>query len=146
MIETRTSDPTRLQFSVKSLVGRRAVSNMTLLNMARLNVVRRRVTWLRTRLLSVVMRDVGRLDVRVLVNRLRVLFNVMLPAALTNLVEASSDKVQNTKEFSTKTLRVCEVVTYVLIIARMKVPQGKLQLSSVVLGSFWKTPEIPCAS
>ena len=119
---------------------------MTLLNMARLNVVRRRVTWLRMGLLSVVMRDVVRLDVRVLVNRLRVLFNVMLPAALTNLMEASSDKVQNTKEFSTKIPRVCEAVTYVLIIARMKVPQGKLQLSSVMLGSFWKTPEIPCAS
>ena len=124
---------------------------MTLLNMARLNVVLRRVTWLRMGLgnmgvMRMGLRDIGRLDVRVLVNRLRVLFNVMLPAALTNLVEASSDKVQNTNEFSTKTPRLCGVVTYVLIMARMKVPQGKLQLSSVVLGSFRKTPEIPCAS
>ena len=140
MIKLRKLYARRFQFSVRSLVGRSVVTNVTLLNMARLNVVLRRITWLRMRLGNMGLLGVG------LGNRLGMLLDVMLLAALLNLVEGSSNSMHETKEVSIWFLSLCGVVTYVLRIARIKVPQGKLQLSSVVLELFWKTPEIPCVS
>jgi len=70
VVENRKSCPTSLHFGVKSLVGRSVVT------------------------------DVGLLDVRVVVNWLRVLLDVMLLTALTDLVEGSSDKVHETREVS----------------------------------------------
>ena len=135
MLETRTLCPRYVYFGLKSLVGCSVVTNMTLLDMAGFNVVLSGIAWLRMGL-----------DVRAVVNRLGMLLNVMLLAALLNLVEGSSNSMHETKEVSIQFLSLCGVVTYVLRIARIKVPQGKLQLSSVVLELFWKTPEIPCAS
>jgi hypothetical protein len=95
VIETVLFCPISLHFNVRSLVGRPVVANVTLLDMARLNVLLCGIT-----LLSMGLRNVGLLDIRVFVNRLRVLLDVMLPAALTDLVEGSSDKVHNTREVS----------------------------------------------
>jgi hypothetical protein len=95
VVENRKLCPISLHFRVESLVGRPVVTNVALLDMTRLNVLLCGIT-----LLSMGLRNVGLLDIRVFVNRLRVLLDVMLPAALTDLVEGSSDKVHNSAENS----------------------------------------------
>ena len=60
----------------------------------------------------------------------------VLAAMILDLVEGSRESVKKTGPFvSRRTHRNVETQTYVLMMARIKVPQGKLQVSSLALFS-----------
>jgi hypothetical protein len=96
----RTLCPISLHSNVKSLVGCPVVAKVTLLDMTRLHMTLLNMARLDVLLCGIAWLSMGLGDMGVLVNRLRVLLNVVLLAALTDLVEGSSDKMHKTREVS----------------------------------------------
>jgi hypothetical protein len=94
MLEMRTFYPRYLHFGMNTLVGCSVVTNVTLLDMAGLNVVLSGIAWLRMGLGNMGLLSVG------LVNRLGMLLDVMLLAALLNLVEGSSNSMHESAKNS----------------------------------------------
>jgi hypothetical protein len=106
-----------------------SLGNVSLASMSLRNMSLSNMAWLLARVLG------------------RVFLDVVFLAALTDFVEGCSDSMEKTaSNVSVCVMNTVETVTYVLKMAKMNVPQGKLQLSSVVSELFPKTPCTPRVS